>query len=118
MPEVRITDAAAASAPDVAIIAITDRSGAMEALRAGAAAVLSQRTDGEGLHAAIRAAAEGLTTLAGEYRDLLVDGRDAAGGLEWESRSENALCISSQFVEPRQRTSITYRKPSANLNSR
>jgi DNA-binding NarL/FixJ family response regulator len=89
-PEVRITDAAAASAPDVAIIVITDRSGAMEALQAGAAAVLSQRTDGEGLHAAIRAAVEGFTTLAGEYRDLLVDGAGAAGGLEGETEEEPA----------------------------
>jgi DNA-binding NarL/FixJ family response regulator len=87
-PEVRITDATAASAPDVAVIVITDRSGAMEALQAGAAAVLSQRTDGEGLHAAIRAAVEGFTTLAGEYRDLLVDG--AAGGLEGETEEEPA----------------------------
>jgi DNA-binding NarL/FixJ family response regulator len=89
-PEVRITDAAAASAPDVAVIVITDRSGAMEALQAGAAAVLSQRTDGEGLHAAIRAAVEGFTTLAGEYRDLLVDGAGAVGGLEGETEEEPA----------------------------
>jgi DNA-binding NarL/FixJ family response regulator len=42
------------------------------------------------LHAAIRAAVEGLTTLAGEYRDLLVEGRDAAGGLEGEMDEEPA----------------------------
>jgi len=48
--------------------------------------VLSQRTDGEGLHAAIRAAVEGFTTLAGEYRDLLVDGAGAVGGLEGKPR--------------------------------
>jgi DNA-binding NarL/FixJ family response regulator len=89
-PEVRITDGAPASAPDIAIIVITDRSGAMEALRAGAAAVLSQRTDGEGLRAAIRAAAEGLTTLAGDYRDLLIGGTENAGGLDEETGEEPA----------------------------
>ena len=52
--------------------------------------MLSQRTDGETLHAAIRAAAEGLTTLAGEYRDLLVEGTEAAGGLEGEMGEEPA----------------------------
>jgi DNA-binding NarL/FixJ family response regulator len=90
MPEVRITDSASASAPDVAVIVITDRSSAMEALQAGAAAVLSQRTRGAGLHAAIRAAAEGLTTVAGEYRDLLVDGTEAAGELDREAEEQPA----------------------------
>jgi DNA-binding NarL/FixJ family response regulator len=88
MPEVRITDRVRANAPDVAVIVITDRSGAMEALQAGAAAVLSQRTDGEGLHAAIRAAAEGFTTLAGEFRDLLVDGTEAPNELNREAEEE------------------------------
>ena len=89
-PDVRITDGATAGAADIAVVIITDRSGAREALQAGAVAVLSHRTDGEGLHAAIRAAAAGLTTLAGEYRDLLVEDRDAAAGLEGEMEEEPA----------------------------
>jgi DNA-binding NarL/FixJ family response regulator len=89
-PDVRITDGATARAGDIAVVIITDRSGAMEALQAGAVAVLSQRTDGEGLHAAIRAAAEGLTTLAGEYRNLLVEGTEVAGGLEGVMEEEPA----------------------------
>ncbi len=89
-PDVRITDGAPARAADVAVIVITDRLGAMEALQAGAVAVLSQRTDEEGLHAAIRAAAEGLTTLTGEYRDLLFESTEAAGGLEGDVEEEPA----------------------------
>jgi DNA-binding NarL/FixJ family response regulator len=89
-PDVRITDGATAVAADIAVVIITDRSRAREALQAGAVAVLSHRTDGEGLHAAIRAAAAGLTTLAGEYRDLLVEDRDAAAGLEGEMEEEPA----------------------------
>jgi DNA-binding NarL/FixJ family response regulator len=89
-PDVRITDGATAGAADIAVVIITDRSGAREALQAGAVAVLSHRTDGEGLHAAIRAAAGGLTTLAGEYRDLLVEDRGAAAGLEGEMEEEPA----------------------------
>jgi DNA-binding NarL/FixJ family response regulator len=81
-PHVRITDDAAGTADDIALIVITDHTGAMEALEAGATAVLSRRTDGEGLHAAIRAAARGFTILAGEYRDLLVEGTEAADGLD------------------------------------
>ena len=89
-PDVRITDGATARATDIAAVIITDRSSAREALQAGAVAVLSHRTDGERLHAAIRAAAAGLTTLAGEYRDLLVEDRDAAAGLEGEMGEEPA----------------------------
>jgi DNA-binding NarL/FixJ family response regulator len=89
-PDVRITDGPTPGAADIAVVIITDRSGARGALQAGAVAVLSHRTDGEGLHAAIRAAAAGLTTLAGEYRDLLVEDRDAAAGLEGEMEEEPA----------------------------
>src|SRR5204862_7502896 len=80
-PDVRITDGATAGAADIAVVIITDRSGAREALQAGAVAVLSHRTDGEGLHAAMTAAAARLTSLAGEYRDLLMDDRSAGSGL-------------------------------------
>lgn len=81
-PDVRITDGAAGGAADMAVVVIAARSGALEALQAGAAAVLSEHTDGEALHAAIRAAAEGLTTLSADFRDLVVDGGEVAGGLE------------------------------------
>jgi DNA-binding NarL/FixJ family response regulator len=89
-PEVRITDGAAANAADVTVVAITDRFGAMEALQAGAAGVLSRRVDSEELYAAIRAAAEGLTTLARDFRDLLVEGTENASGLEVEAEEEPA----------------------------
>ena len=89
-PEVHITDGAAGRATDVAVIVITDRSGALEALQAGAAAVLSEHTDGEALHAAIRAAAEGLTTLSADFRDLLIGGAEASGGLARHVDSEPA----------------------------
>jgi DNA-binding NarL/FixJ family response regulator len=87
-PEVRITDGAAGGAADVAVIVITDRAGAMDALQTGAAAVLSVHIDGEGLRAAILAAAAGLTTLSAGYRDLLLDDAEAAGGLEQEGGLE------------------------------
>ena len=88
--DVRITDGAPGRAADVAVVVITNRSGALEALQAGAAAVLSEHADGEALHAAIRAAAEGLTALSADFRELLVDGAEAAGGLEREVESEPA----------------------------
>jgi DNA-binding NarL/FixJ family response regulator len=88
--DVRITDGAPGRAADVAVVVITNRSGALEALQAGAAAVLSEHADGEALHAAVRAAAAGLTILSADYRDLLVDGAEAAGGLEREAESEPA----------------------------
>jgi DNA-binding NarL/FixJ family response regulator len=87
-PDVRITDGAAGGAADVALIVITDRAGAVEALQAGATAVLSEHIDGEGLHAAVRAAAAGLATLSAEYRDLLVDRAEATGGLERTTDTE------------------------------
>jgi DNA-binding NarL/FixJ family response regulator len=89
-PQVRVTDGAAEGGADIAVVLLTDRSGAMEALQAGAAAVLSQHTDGEALHAAILAAAVGLTTLSAEFRDRLVGSADAAGGLEREGDAEPA----------------------------
>jgi DNA-binding NarL/FixJ family response regulator len=88
MPEVRITDGTGPSDPDVAVVVITDRSGAMDALQAGAAAVLSQGIHAAGLYAAVRAAAEGFTTLSADYRDLLVGGTEAAGELDREGEEE------------------------------
>ena len=87
-PAVRIRDAAAGDDADVALIVITDSEGATEALRAGAAAVLPQHTDGQALSCAIRAAAEGLTVVAGDFRDLLVKDTEAAVGLEAEPDTE------------------------------
>ena len=89
-PEVRIADGAAGSDGDIAVVVVTDRAGAMAALQAGVAAVLSQHTDAQALHAAIHAAAAGLTTLSADYRDLLVDGAETTGGLERDVDPEPA----------------------------
>lgn len=80
--EVIITDGANMRAAEAALVAVTDRSSAMDALQAGAAAVLSPRTHAAELHAAVRAAAAGLTALASDYRDLLHGEADGTGGLE------------------------------------
>jgi hypothetical protein len=61
MPQVRITDGAVELAPNVPVLVLTDASGVMDALQAGASAVLSERADGDILCTAIRAAAQGLT---------------------------------------------------------
>jgi DNA-binding NarL/FixJ family response regulator len=55
------------------MIVLTDGSGAADAWQAGAAAVLPETCDGEVLHAAIRAAACGLASIAGEFRASLLD---------------------------------------------
>ena len=89
-PEVRVTDGAARSVGDIAVVVIIGRSGAKAALQSGAAAVLSQHTDAQALHAAIHAAAAGLTTVSADYRDLLVDGAETTGGLERDVDSEPA----------------------------
>jgi DNA-binding NarL/FixJ family response regulator len=87
-PAVRIRDATAGGDPDVALIVITQREGAAEALRAGAAAVLPQHTDARALGCAICAAAEGLTVVAGDFRDLLVKDTEAAVGLDGDPDTE------------------------------
>jgi DNA-binding NarL/FixJ family response regulator len=97
-PAVRITDTAG-SEGDVAVIVITDRDGAMEALKAGAAAVLSPHTDAQALASAIRAAAQGLTVLAAEFRDRIVEGSEATLALEAEPDAETA----SIDLTPRER---------------
>lgn len=79
LPDVRITDGAVGREADVAVVVIAGRAEARNALQAGAAAVLSKHVDGEALHAAVRAAAEGLTTLSQDVRDLLLGEADAAG---------------------------------------
>jgi DNA-binding NarL/FixJ family response regulator len=72
-PQVRITDGAVEPAPNVPVLVLTDASGLMEALQAGASAVLSESADGDSLRTAIRAAAHGLTVVSEEFRVHLVD---------------------------------------------
>ena len=88
MPQVRITDGAVELAPKVPVLVLTDASGAMEALQAGASAVLSECVDGDTLCIAIRAAAQGLTTLSAEFRDHLVDSSGFRGALESDAEDE------------------------------
>lgn len=86
--QVLVTDGAIDLAHNVAVLVLTDRRGAMESLRAGAAAVLSERIDGDSLAAAIRAAAQGLTTLSAEFRDQLIDSPISRDGLASEAEDE------------------------------
>ena len=88
MPQVRITDGAVELAPNVPVLVLTDASGAMEALQAGASAVLSECVDGDTLCIAIRAAAQGLTTLSAEFRDHLVGSSGFRGALESDAEDE------------------------------
>ena len=88
MPQVRITDGAVELAPNVPVLVLTDASGVMEALQAGASAVLSERADGDLLCTAIRAAAQGLTTLSAEFRDYLVDPSGSRSALESDAEDE------------------------------
>jgi DNA-binding NarL/FixJ family response regulator len=88
MPQVRITDGAVELAPNVAVLVLTDASGVMEALQAGASAVLSECADGDILCAAIRAGAQGLTTLSAEFRDHLVGASSPRSALESDAEDE------------------------------
>jgi DNA-binding NarL/FixJ family response regulator len=81
-PQVRITDGAVEPAPNVPVLVLTDASGLMEALQAGAAAVLWESADGDSLCTAIRAAAHGLTVVSAEFRDHLVDASGPRSALE------------------------------------
>jgi DNA-binding NarL/FixJ family response regulator len=83
--DVRVTDGATGWAADVAVVDITGRSGAAEALQAGAAAILSEHAGVEALHAAILAAAEGLTALSSDLRYLLLGDAEAADGPEHDA---------------------------------
>jgi DNA-binding NarL/FixJ family response regulator len=60
----------------------------MEALQAGASAVLSERADADILSTAIRAATLGLTTLSAEFRDHLVDSSGFRSALESDAEDE------------------------------
>ena len=98
-PAVRIRDSGPEGDVDAAVIVITDRVGALRALEAGATGVLAQHTSGPALGAAISAAAEGLTVVAEDFRDLIVEGREAAIGLDVEGDGEPA----SIDLTPRER---------------
>jgi DNA-binding NarL/FixJ family response regulator len=88
IPQVRLTDGAVELAPNVPVLVLTDASGAMEALQAGASAVLSEHAGGDILCTAIRAAAQGLITLSEEFRDHLVDASDSRSALESDAEDE------------------------------
>ena len=88
MPQVRITDGALELAPKCRSSCSPTLPGAMEALQAGASAVLSECVDGDTLCIAIRAAAQGLTTLSAEFRDHLVDSSGFRGALEGDAEDE------------------------------
>jgi DNA-binding NarL/FixJ family response regulator len=88
MPQVRITDDAVELAPNVPVLVLTDVSGVMQALQAGASAVLSECADGDILCTAIRAAVQGLTTVSAEFRDHLVDGSGPRSALESDAEDE------------------------------
>jgi DNA-binding NarL/FixJ family response regulator len=82
IPAVRIRDAGPEDDEDAAVIVLTDRGGAVKALEAGAAGVLPRHTGGRVLGAAISAAAAGLTVVAGQFRDLIVEGTETAIALD------------------------------------
>jgi len=96
---VRIRDAGPEDDEDAAVIVLTDRGGAMKALEAGAAGVLPRHTGGRALGAAISAAAAGLTVVAGQFRDLLVEGTETAIALDAGGDAEPA----SIELTPRER---------------
>jgi DNA-binding NarL/FixJ family response regulator len=83
-PEVLVTDAIAElqgeAAQAAAVLVLTNASAATDALDAGATAVLSADIDGRALRAAVRAAALGLTTLSGEFRDRIGAGPAGSSG--------------------------------------
>jgi DNA-binding NarL/FixJ family response regulator len=88
VPQVRITDGAVQLAPNVPVIVLTDASGAIEALQAGASAVLSGCADGDVLCTAIRATAHGLIIWSAEFRDHLVEASGPRGALESDPEDE------------------------------
>jgi DNA-binding CsgD family transcriptional regulator len=88
--DVRISDGMARGTAGPALIVITDGPGAVAALQAGASAVLSARTGGRALYAAIVAAMQGLATLSPEHLEEIVDRADAGHGLERDGEAEPA----------------------------
>jgi DNA-binding NarL/FixJ family response regulator len=98
-PNVHIKDGVVGEEGDGAVIVITDREGALRALKAGAAGVLARHTDGPALAAAIAAVAEGLTVVAAEFHDLVLEADAATVALEAEGEAEAA----SIDLTPRER---------------
>jgi DNA-binding NarL/FixJ family response regulator len=88
MPQARVTDGAVELSPNVPVLVLTGASGVMEALQAGASAVLPECADGDLLCTAIRAAAQGLVTLSAEFRDHLVDASGPRSALESDAEDE------------------------------
>jgi DNA-binding NarL/FixJ family response regulator len=98
-PQVRITDGAVELAPNVPVLVLTDASGVMEALQAGASGVLSERADADILCTAIRAAARGLVTLSAEFRDHLVDASGSRTALESEAEDEPPIELTARELQ-------------------
>jgi DNA-binding NarL/FixJ family response regulator len=99
IPQVRITDGAVDLAPNVPVLVLTDASGVMEALQAGASAVLSERADGDTICTAIRAAALGLTTLSAEFRDHLVDASGSRSTLESDAEDAPPIELTARELQ-------------------
>lgn len=81
--DIRITDGAVDLGSGAPVLVLSAGSAGLDALRAGAAAVLAKNTSVNALRAAIRAAAHGLTVFTGDVRDQLIahsgmDGLDPA----------------------------------------
>ncbi len=77
--DIHITDGAVDIEDGAPVIVLGAVSEGLDALRAGAAAILSEHTNADALGAAIRAAACGLTVLADAFRDQLVTRADSDG---------------------------------------
>ena len=74
MADICIADAMPDDAAGVPVIVLVESGQALDALHAGAAAVLADSSDGATLNAAIHAVAQGLTLLSDTFRrELLID---------------------------------------------
>jgi DNA-binding NarL/FixJ family response regulator len=81
--DIRITDGAVDLGSGAPVLVLSAGSAGLDALRAGAAAVLAENAGADALRSAIRAAAHGLTVFTGDVRDQLfppsgMDGLDPA----------------------------------------
>lgn len=99
IPAVRISDTGPEDDGDAPVIVITDRVGALKALAGGAAGALPRHASARALGAAISAAAAGLTVVARDFRDLLVEGTQGAIALDAEGEADQA----SIDLTPRER---------------
>jgi DNA-binding NarL/FixJ family response regulator len=88
VPQVRITDGAVELAPNLPVIVLSDASGAIEALQAGASAVLSECAGRDILCTAIRATAQGLILWSAEFREHLAQASGPRGALESDPEDE------------------------------